>query len=93
MTGAAGLVELAAHPKVVGIGETGLDFYYEHSPRERQKRGLPRAYRGGARERACRSSSIPAMPTRIPSRLLEEGAAKGGLDRRHPLLQLDGNSG
>jgi len=33
---AAALVELAQHPKVVGIGETGLDFYYEHSPRERQ---------------------------------------------------------
>lgn len=30
------LVELAAHPKVVGIGETGLDFFYEHSPREEQ---------------------------------------------------------
>jgi TatD DNase family protein len=30
------LVELAAHPKVIGIGETGLDYYYEHSPRELQ---------------------------------------------------------
>lgn len=31
------LVEIARHPKVVGIGETGLDYYYEHSPREAQK--------------------------------------------------------
>jgi TatD DNase family protein len=30
------LIEAAAHPKVIGIGETGLDFYYEHSPREEQ---------------------------------------------------------
>jgi TatD DNase family protein len=30
------LIEAAQHPKVVGIGETGLDFYYEHSPRTEQ---------------------------------------------------------
>ena len=30
------LVAAASHPKVIGIGETGLDFYYEHSPREEQ---------------------------------------------------------
>lgn len=31
------LIELAKHPKCVGIGETGLDYYYENSPREEQK--------------------------------------------------------
>jgi TatD DNase family protein len=33
----AELLAEANHPKVIGIGETGLDFYYEHSPREVQK--------------------------------------------------------
>jgi TatD DNase family protein len=32
------LKELAAHPKVIAVGETGLDYYYNHSPREVQRR-------------------------------------------------------
>jgi TatD DNase family protein len=32
----APLIEAARHRKVVGIGETGLDYYYEHSPRAEQ---------------------------------------------------------
>jgi TatD DNase family protein len=30
------LIELARHPKVIGFGETGLDYFYEHSPRDQQ---------------------------------------------------------
>jgi TatD DNase family protein len=30
------LIELSARPKVVGIGETGLDFFYDYSPRDVQ---------------------------------------------------------
>ncbi len=32
------LTALAADDKVVGIGETGLDFFYDHSPRDIQER-------------------------------------------------------
>ncbi len=32
------LRELAAKPKVVAVGETGLDYHYNHSPREIQRR-------------------------------------------------------
>lgn len=46
---AARLVELTGHPKVVGIGETGLDYHYEHAPRDIQIRSF-RAHIAAARE-------------------------------------------
>jgi TatD DNase family protein len=30
------IIKLANHPKVIGIGETGLDYYYEHSDKDAQ---------------------------------------------------------
>ena len=45
---AARLIELAADPLVVGIGETGLDYYYDHSPRSDQRANF-RAHIGAAR--------------------------------------------
>ncbi|PNB53028.1 LuxR family transcriptional regulator, partial [Pseudomonas sp. GW531-E2] len=47
--GAARLVERAQHPRVVGIGESGLDYFYEHSDRERQRASF-RAHIAAARE-------------------------------------------
>jgi TatD DNase family protein len=48
-TSAEQLMRLTEHPKVVGIGETGLDFYYDHSPRDRQE-AVFRAHAAAARE-------------------------------------------
>lgn len=45
----ATLVERARHPRVVGIGESGLDFYYDHSDRDRQRASF-RAHIAAARE-------------------------------------------
>ncbi|MEJ0010597.1 MAG: TatD family hydrolase [Alphaproteobacteria bacterium] len=71
------LLREAAHPRVIGIGETGLDYYYEHSPREVQ-RALFRRHIRVARALDCRSSSIAATPTRRRSiscaKAMEEGA-------------------
>ncbi len=43
------LVELAGDPKVIGIGETGLDYFYDHSPREAQRASF-RVHAAASRE-------------------------------------------
>ncbi len=43
------LVKRAAHPRVVGIGETGLDFYYDNAPRDLQRDNF-RTHIAAARE-------------------------------------------
>ncbi len=43
------LVRLAQHPKVVGFGESGLDYHYDHSPREAQRRSF-RVHAAAARQ-------------------------------------------
>ncbi len=77
-TAATRLAELASHPKVIGIGETGLDFYYEHSPRDRQAE----VFRAHAA--AARATGLPlivhtrdADPDTI--RILQEEVEKGPL--------------
>ncbi|MDB5676298.1 MAG: LuxR family transcriptional regulator [Sphingomonas bacterium] len=45
----AKLVARAAHPRIVGIGESGLDYYYDHSDRDRQRASF-RSHIGAARE-------------------------------------------
>ena len=47
--GAAELIERSRHPKVVAIGEAGLDYHYDNSPRDAQEQGF-RAHIEAARE-------------------------------------------
>jgi TatD DNase family protein len=70
------LVARAAHPRVVGLGETGLDYYYEHSDRERQQASF-RAHLA-----ACRETGLPVVVhTRDAeadtARILKEELGKG----------------
>lgn len=51
----AKLVERAQHPRVVGIGESGLDYYYDHSDRDRQRASF-RAHLA-----ACRETQLPIV--------------------------------
>jgi len=43
------LMQLTLHPKVVAVGEAGLDYYYDNAPRDAQARGL-RTHMDAARE-------------------------------------------
>ena len=43
------------HPKVIGIGETGLDYFYEHSDREAQQRLFRRHIT------VCRETRLPLI--------------------------------
>ena len=45
----AKLIDRAQHPRVVGIGETGLDYHYDHSDRDQQQTSF-RAHIAAARE-------------------------------------------
>ncbi|HWK34633.1 TatD family hydrolase [Sphingomonas sp.] len=51
----AKLIARAQHPRVVGIGESGLDYYYDHSDRERQQASF-RAHLA-----ACRDTQLPIV--------------------------------
>ena len=70
------LVELAGHPKVVGIGESGLDYFYGNAPREAQKVSFL------THIRAARETGLPLI---VHSRdadedmaeMLEEGYRQG----------------
>lgn len=73
-----GLVGLARHPKVVAIGESGLDYHYDSAPRETQAESF---------RLHCRAARETGLPLVVHTRdadldtariLEEEGAGQGG---------------
>ena len=74
------LVALAGEPEVVGIGETGLDFYYDHSPREDQRASF-RNHIAAARETGLplivHTRDADEETASILSEEMEEGAFSG----------------
>src|SRR3954470_17328611 len=85
--GTADLVAQTRHPKVVAIGEAGLDYHYDNSPRGAQEQGF-RAHIAAARQTGL-PLVIPARETGLPrvihareadddvARILREETRKG----------------
>jgi TatD DNase family protein len=65
--GAAALVEAAAHPRVIAIGECGLDYYYDKSDRVAQRE------RFEAHIEAARQTGLPLV---VHTREAEEDTAE-----------------
>lgn len=70
------LIEKANDPKVIGIGESGLDYFYDNAPRDAQKQSFR------AHIAACRATQLPLIVhTRDADDdtmdILEEEYAKG----------------
>ena len=70
------LVKLAADPRVVGIGETGLDFHYDLSPRDIQAKVF-RAHAAAARETGLPLVVHTREADEVMGDILEDEYAKG----------------
>jgi TatD DNase family protein len=74
--GTAELVARTRHPKVVAIGEAGLDYHYDYSPRDAQERGF-RAHIAAARETGLPLVIHAREADDDVARILEEETQKG----------------
>jgi TatD DNase family protein len=72
----ADLVARTRHPKVVAIGEAGLDYHYDNSPRDAQERGF-RNHIAAARETALPLVIHTREADDDTARILEEETRKG----------------
>ena len=73
---AAALVAIARHPKVVAIGEAGLDYHYDTSPRDAQEQGF-RTHIAAARETGLPLVIHSREADADMARILKEEMGKG----------------
>jgi TatD DNase family protein len=59
MPSVADLIALADHPRIIGLGESGLDYFYDKSPRDVQQEGF---------RRHCRAARQSGLPLAIHAR-------------------------
>ena len=59
MPSVAELVALVDHPRIIGIGESGLDYFYDKAPRDVQQEGF---------RRHCRAARETGLPLAIHAR-------------------------
>jgi len=74
--GADALIAISKHPKIVAIGEAGLDYHYDNSPRDAQEQGFR------AHIAAARATQLPLVihareADADMARILEEESGKG----------------
>ena len=72
----AELIEKSRHPKVVAIGEAGLDYHYDNSSREAQEQGF-RAHIAAARQSGLPLVIHSREADDDMARILEEESGKG----------------
>jgi TatD DNase family protein len=73
---AADLVAHTRHPKVVALGEAGLDYHYDNSPRDAQERGF-RTHIAAARETGLPLVIHSREADADTARILEEETRQG----------------
>lgn len=70
------LIRIAEHPKIVAIGEAGLDYHYDHAPHDAQAQGF-RTHIAAARETGLPLVIHAREADEDMIRILEDESAKG----------------